>query len=346
MRLHAEDTDVKEELFRFCTLEDLVVAKLGVTPRMALSQAARTMLFNRRSGDWDDHLLHLSGLPGEVLGEVAYPGEVIGEMLRTACGLSAGTIIASGGHDQFLAALGTGASGVTALWSSGTVESIALLSHESRLRQGVPTYQVDHGQWVSPVPNLNGGGALAWLCELVGAPDPATLLDTCEPGAAELILVPTLGATGAPDYNAAATGLMAGLRADTYAHDLAQAMVRGITHETVHAASLFGPAALSRIEGFALAGGGSRSAYWNRVRAAAFGKPVTTRVHHDSGCIGAGLLAYAALTGARPELDLFNPPLGRIEPTSMDIAQFQLEHQRYLDLRETALGTTSREQRI
>ena len=344
MRFHAANPEVAGRLHVFRTIEDMVVADLGVTPRMAISQAARSMLWDRRAATWNHSLLSLSGLPEGCLPEVALPGDVLGELPAPVFGLPAGTVVASGGHDQFLAALGAGAGRDIGLWSSGTVESLAILSDRGRLQPGLPTYQVDEGLFSSPVPNLNGGIALDWLCRLLGRRDMAELLDGPETGSGATLIVPTLGPTGAPDYAGSAAGLFAGLSYDTEGADLARAMVRGIVHESAHAASLFGDAT-SRIKGFALAGGGSRSDYWNRWRAAALGLPVQVPTYHDCGCIGAARLAWQALSGARPGLQVLNPPARTVAPDPADIARFRAEHELYLDLRRQALARRESEVR-
>src|SRR5207237_8459204 len=43
------------------------------------SKASRTMLFNLRTGDWDDELLELVGVPRSVLPAVGASSEVYGE---------------------------------------------------------------------------------------------------------------------------------------------------------------------------------------------------------------------------------------------------------------------------
>src|ERR1051325_7366806 len=51
----------------------------GGGPRTDPSTASRPMLFNVRTGDWDDELLRLFGVPRSVLPTVASSSEVYGE---------------------------------------------------------------------------------------------------------------------------------------------------------------------------------------------------------------------------------------------------------------------------
>ncbi|PRY20974.1 sugar (pentulose or hexulose) kinase [Aliiruegeria haliotis] len=338
MRVHLRNTGISGRITGFCTLEEIVHRALGVEPATALSQAARSGLLDRRKLAWSDSQAGVAGVDPSLLSRIALPGTEVGQLSTSRFGLPRGARVVSGGHDQYLASVGAGAGEHFPMWSSGTVESLTVVTPKASLREGVPTYPVDEDVWVSPVPNLNGGQVLFWLCGLLGRDDPGELLDA---GPADdrddTIFVPTLGTTGAPDFDTAASGLIAGLTYRTDAGQLARAAVRGITHETRHAASLLGRG-VDFLDGFALAGGGSRSVYWNRMRAAAFGLPVTCRKHHDCAAIGAALMAFRALGADGVDLDRVNPVKEVIDPDAGDVAAFEKAHARYLELRARTMA--------
>ena len=83
------------------SLHRLTSGRLHVTDP---SNASRTLLFNIRTGDWDDELLRVFGVPRSMLPEVRASSEVYGEV-STSLGL-AGPAIAGIAGDQQAALFG------------------------------------------------------------------------------------------------------------------------------------------------------------------------------------------------------------------------------------------------
>lgn len=331
MRAYLADAGISKLIAGFRTMEDAVVQALGVRPVMALSQAARTMLLDRRTADWSPALLATAGIAPTLLGNTARPGEVIGALPVARHGLAAGTLIVSGGHDQFVASLGAGGAPDVPTWSSGTVDSVIIQSRDSRVSDQVPTYLVQDGLYVRPVPNFNAGQAVDWLRQLCGDPSLSDLLETDAPDD-DLVFVPTLGRVGAPEFGASRGGMIAGLTYGTGPSSIGRALLRGIVLETRQAVRRSG-CTLRSATAITLAGGGSRSDYWCRLKAAAFGKPALRRTFHDAGCVGAAMLARQGLVGDLPAAEWVNPVTARFEPDPTLAARLDEIEDRYNRLR-------------
>ena len=335
MRLHLRGHrggDVR----RFLALDGLVALALGVEPGMAQSQASRTGLLERASGRWSQALLEAAGVTRAMLPDVVESGAVLGRLPGPRWSLAAGTLLVCGGHDQYLAALGAGADPARPLWASGTVDAVTFLRSPAAPHPapGVD-YRVAPDVSVRPVPNLNGAQALAWFEDLAGDTG-HTFLESA-PRDDDPVLVPTLGTTGAPDFDPGAGAVVAGLRYATDRAALVRAALEGVVLETRRAVLRAGPP-LDDIEAFAVSGGGARSARWCALKAAALDRPVLRRRLIDAGCVGAALLARRALDGTDADVERANPIVETVRPDPDARERLSRNAERYERLREHAVA--------
>ncbi len=334
----------RKKIGKFLTIEDLLVASLGGTPRTARSLASRSMMVDHRSGEWAPRVLELLGIDEGNLPNIADPGTVLGVVPRKGdMPLPAGVSIVSGGHDQFCAAIGSGASATMPMWSTGTVDSFTMLTTE-RPRSSpkadvdqLPHCQVDKNLYVRSIPNLNAGRALNWLVGILGIEDVGALIDESDPPE-RLLVVPTLGVTGAPDYDSNQTARIYGLSYADGRASLAAAMVEGIVLETRHAVVNSG-VELSGFSGITVAGGASQSRRWMQLKAEAFGLPVICRRFFDAGCVGTAIFARQAIDGVRPEVDRVNPVVSESLPSTEGTGRLDRQSTRYARLRANGSDT-------
>lgn len=227
------------------------------------SMAARTMLFNLASGDWDPVLLELFGIPARMLPAIAPTAGQFGHTDASVCGGRA-AITASAGDQQAglfgqrcwragmaKLTLGTGAflwcqagSRPPASPPAGVVSSCAwqLGSQASYALEGF-------------VPNA--GGVITWLRQL------GVLASGAWPRIADGALsrpaggpwcVPALFGLGTPHWAPLATAEIGGLTAESTGADVAEAALIGVVHQIVDAidavqAGLASPLRLIRVDG-------------------------------------------------------------------------------------------------
>ena len=115
-----------------------------------------------------------------------------------------------------------------------------------------------------------------------------------------LIFLPFLVGTNAPEFDADASGLFYGLRAENDAVDMAAAVMEGVSfllRKNCEAIRKSGTA-VSRI---IATGGGSKSPVWCQMQADITGLPVVVPAEKEAACLGAAL-AGAVGDGLFPDL--------------------------------------------
>jgi xylulokinase len=151
------------------------------------------------------------------------------------------------------------------------------------------------GRFLPLVCTLNAAGVTDTVARLLGT-DPEgvdALALACPPGARGLVLVPHLSGERTPN-RPAATGTLAGIRADVTREQLARASVEGVVCNLLAAAAHL-PAGGGRM---LLTGGGARSAAYRRVVADLAGRPVHVPKAPELVALGAAVQAAAAHTSA------------------------------------------------
>jgi len=268
---------------------------------MEASQAARTMAFDVRSGEWSRELLELAGLTADFLPPIVSACQQVGEVSPEAAaltGLPAGTPVFAGGHDHICAALACGAfTPEVALDSLGTAEALTLGLPTPPNPEGSggfgtgPHVIAGHSYLMGGI--YSSGGALAWLRKTLGFEDFEALREaaaTTEAGTAPLFIARFHGA--APPFNdPAANGAFVELRPEHTPAHLARAVYEGIACE-IRA----GIEALERLTGrpvqlIRMVGGSAGDPFWSKIRASVLGRPLEVAHHPDMVTAGAALVA-------------------------------------------------------
>lgn len=204
-----------------------------------MTNAARTLLFNLHTLDWDDELLRLFEIPRQALPAVQPSTGVIGR--SSACGaLPAGVPIAAAigdshaalvGHAGFApgavkATYGTGSSVMTPV-ATPILSQRGLSTTIAWSRPGQATYALEGNIYST-------GATIQWLGKLFGWQNAAAtvteLAATC-PGSEGVYLAPAFVGLGAPWWNARARGMIYGLTLGSGAAQLARAALESIAYQ-------------------------------------------------------------------------------------------------------------------
>lgn len=319
--LREAEPAVARAAVRYLFCHDWLVARLTGHPVTDRTQAATSLLFDLRSGQWSDRLLAEYDVPEAALSPVADAGSAVGRLTSTAAvalGLEPAVLVAVGAQDQKCAALAAGLAPGTATVSLGTAIALEALVPEPRFEpdQGaIPCFPwLTAGQWVLEAPLTTGGGALRWLRDVL-AESPATsfasLIAAAEqvpPGAEGVRFAPYLAGAGAPYWEPSATGSFTGLTLRTGRGHLVRALLEGVAHDV--RANLDCMQALGcPLARLRLFGGGTHSDLWPRVLAAVCDLPTETAVDAEAATRGAAMLAARALGLAPPGLALGMRPV-------------------------------------
>jgi len=205
-----------------------------------VSNASRTMLYNIRTGDWDEELLELFEIPRLVLPFVKSSSEVYGLTQRV---LASSTVpIAGIAGDQQSALFGqmctspgmvknTYGTGCFMLMHTGTEPVVShnnLLTTVAWKINGVTEYALEGSVFIA-------GAVVQWLRDGLGiirsAPDVEKLARDV-PSSEGVYVVPAFAGLGAPHWNQHARGTIVGLtRGSTKSH-IARAALNSIAFQT------------------------------------------------------------------------------------------------------------------
>jgi len=336
---------------RFLCYEDLFHQQLGLEPAIGWPLAGRTMLFDVCKHQWSDQILQAIGLEPERLARPLRSGSAVGVIPRKiadSLGLSGDVLVAAGGHDQPLGALGAGAveSGQS-MFASGTVECICPTfdrpQFDDRLMEAnLCTYDAAApNRFATVLFSLTGGNLLRWFRDQWGQPeraeadrtgaDPYDLL--CRAMADEptdLLALPYFTPSGTPYFDAQTPGAIVGLRLATTRGQVLRALVEGVAMEMRLNLDILLRSGLDVRELRAI-GGGAKNPALVQLKADVLGRPIRTLAVTEAGCLGAAMLACSAYTGASPQ-ELANQwvqPGPTIEPDARRAARYDGLFDRY-----------------
>jgi sugar (pentulose or hexulose) kinase len=241
MRLRQAAPDCLAPPNRIGFVGDSIVARLCGRAAHDGTSCGLTLLYNPTLRRYDPEVLQRLGLEVAQLPDLLSPriaaGGVLSEVSRVT-GLPANIPVSAAIHDQYTAALGAGAvrPGTTML---GAGTAWVLLAVSSRPAQPViPDAFVNHhvveGLYGQIVSLVNGGSALAWVSELLGAPDAADierLLESAPAGSDGLRFWPFLAPSGAAGLAPGTRGRLSGLQLSHGPAQVARAVVEGLAFE-------------------------------------------------------------------------------------------------------------------
>ena len=217
-------------------LHRLTSGRLHVTDP---SNASRTLLYNIRTGDWDDELLRVFGVPRSMLPEVRASSEVYGEV-STSLGLQ-GPPLAGIAGDQQAALFGqrctaagmaknTYGTGCFLLQNTGDAPVTSrnrLLTTVAWKRDGRLQYALEGSVFI-------GGAVVQWLRDglgLIKAASETDALASTVPDSGGLLLVPAFAGLGAPHWDPYARGVLVGITRGTTAGHVARAALEAIAFQ-------------------------------------------------------------------------------------------------------------------
>jgi glycerol kinase len=188
-----------------------------------VTNASRTMLFNVRTGDWDDELLRILNIPREVLPKVCSSSEVYGETKKDIFG--APVRIAGIAGDQQAALFGqncfergqaknTYGTGCFALMNVGkepTLSRHRLITTVAWKINGQMEYALEGSVFI-------GGAVVQWLRDGLGIIKSSSEIEALAasvPDCGGVYFVPAFAGLGAPHWDQYARGSITGLTRGT-----------------------------------------------------------------------------------------------------------------------------------
>lgn len=274
------------------------------------SNASRTLLFNLQTGDWDDELLKLFGVPRAMLPQVRASSEVYGETDSSLFGRP--IPLAGCAGDQQAATFGqtcfapgsaknTYGTGCFLLLNTGSTpvhSQHGLLTTVAWKIGDVTTYALEGAVFVA-------GAAVQWLRDGLNV---ITSAGETEALAASLTqndgvyLVPAFVGLGAPYWDPLARGILVGLTRGTSRAHLARAALEAMAYQTADVLQAMQQDLAAQPQGGSSAltvlqvdGGATANSWLMQFQADLLGLPVRRPVVQETTALGAAYLAGLAV---------------------------------------------------
>jgi glycerol kinase len=284
----------------FGTVDSWLIWKLtrGETHATDVSNAARTLLFNLETLDWDRDLLNLFGVPESVLPSLVSSSGVLGECeflgarvpIAGAVGDQQAALFGQGCFEagQAKVTYGTGSFVLvnggqeTAAPPEGLVRTVAW-----QLGTAPAVYALEGSVFVT-------GAALQWLRDglgVLGAASESEALAASLEGNDGVYFVPALTGLGSPHWVPEARGVISGLSRGTTRAHLVRAALEAIAFQT---ADVLGAIPLDR-DVLRADGGGAENAFLLQFQSDIARVPVEVPVEKETTALGAAALAGLAV---------------------------------------------------
>ena len=246
---------------------------------------------------WQD-MLDAIGISESQLPVLCEPCSVAGSLLAEVAeklGLQGQTEVNVGTLDHFAGMIGTGniqPGGITL--STGTVMAMATMCAVPAPRSsGIAMHYgfIPNTHVMLPVAE-SGGVSLEWFRRscMTGIDYDQMNAVLAQRGGNQLLFLPYLVGTNAPEFDTDMSGVFWGLRQEHDAYDMAHAVMEGVSfvlRKNCDHIAAKGMAPSSIIA----TGGGAKSAIWCQLQADITGLPVQIPAEKEAACLGAAMIA-------------------------------------------------------
>ncbi|MCH2190438.1 MAG: glycerol kinase GlpK [Gammaproteobacteria bacterium] len=294
----AKEKAKKGELL-FGTIDTWIIWKLteGRVHATDPSNAARTMLLNINSGEWDQDLMTLFGIPASMLPEVRDSSGDFGELQFQGQGIP----IAGVAGDQQAALFGqtcfekgmaknTYGTGCFMLMNTGSerVDSESgLLSTIAWSINGETTYALEGSVFIA-------GAAIQWLRDelefIESAGESESLALQANPES-DVVVVPAFAGLGAPYWDMYARGAIFGLTRDSGKPEIAKATLQSLAYQIFDVLKAMENDSGIELSQLNVDGGAIANNFLAQFQADVLQKPVTRPTVLESTALGAAYLA-------------------------------------------------------
>jgi glycerol kinase len=264
-----------------------------------VSNAARTLLLNIHTGQWDEELLRLFRIPASLLPEVRSSSEVYGEVtsIPELEGIPIGAIAgdqqaALFGQACFASELAKNTYGTGCFMLQSTGAKPAASRH--RLLTTIAWKISEHLEYALEGGVFVGGAVVQWLRDGLGLIRSSAEIETLAASVADnggVYLVPAFAGLGAPHWDPYARGTLVGLTRGTTAAHIARAALEGIAFQVADLLDAMQADAGSTLQELRVDGGAAKNNLLMQFQADLLGVPVVRPLVTETTALGAASLA-------------------------------------------------------
>jgi xylulokinase len=303
-----------------------------------MSDAAGTLWLDVARREWFSPMVRATGLAPGQLPRLVEGGAASAFLTATGLGLSSDVVIAGGGGDNPVAAVGIGAINAgDGFITLGTSAAIVAITDHAAGNPASAVHSFCHAlpnRWYTMGAMLAGASCLRWVTRLTGMADEQTLLEQVQ---AQLpieqhvplgtpLFLPYLAGERTPHNDPLLRGGFMNLGHDCTPAMLGYAVMEGVGFGLLDALRAVQSTGAD-VGACALVGGGARSEYWAQLLANILQREIFTLHGSElSACIGAAKLGFVALGQGAELLAAGMPVKARYKP---DLTQQPVLEARY-----------------
>ncbi|MEK7684540.1 MAG: FGGY-family carbohydrate kinase [Verrucomicrobiota bacterium] len=342
LRLRRECPSLLAESNRIGFVGDIIAGRLCGRAAHDGTSCGLTLLYNPNRQAYDPDLLARLGIREGQLPDLISPRRAAGSLLPEVArqtGLAAAIPVSAAIHDQYAAALGTGAVHTgDVMFGAGT--AWVLLAVMDRLAEPViddafACRHVAEGLYGQIVSLRNGGSALTWTLQVIGLAETNSdvierMIESVEPGSDGLGFWPFLTAYGASGLVPGVKGRLAGLQlSQTSAHVL-RAVVEGLACEFNRHLSFLHDAQIP-VARLIMSGGAAASQATPQIIADVTGLPLVCMSGSEGSLLGAAILARGLIESGKSlaQLAAGMAPTGRPISPGQNTGFYREHYERY-----------------
>ena len=313
-----------------------------------MSDAAGTLWLDVAQREWFAPMVGATGLTLAQMPRLVEGGAASGCLKASGLGLSPEVVIAGGGGDNPVAAVGIGAINAgDGFITLGTSAAIVAITDHAAGNPASAVHSFCHAlpnRWYTMGAMLAGASCLRWITRLTGTPDEQTLLDQVQAQLpiAQLVpldtplFLPYLAGERTPHNDPLLRGGFMSLGHDCTPAMLGYAVMEGVGFgllDALHAMQSAG----ANVAACALVGGGARSEYWAQLLANILQREIFTLHGSElSACIGAAKLGFLAIGQGAALLQAGMPVKARYLPDTAQQPRLQARYRQFQGLHAAA----------
>ncbi len=343
LRLRHDAAGLLDPPHRIGFVGDTIVGRLCGHAAHDGTSCGIAVLYNPWRRGYDMDVLQRLGMPATQLPDLLSPRTSAGRLrpeIAQAAGLPAAIPVSAAVHDQYAAALGTGAVRPgDVLFGAGTAWVLLAVSDQPAppvLADAFACTHVVEGLYGQLLSLFNGGSAFAWTRGLLGldkaAPEELDRLMASVPAGSDGLCFWPLLVSGVAGLEPGAKGRLLGLQLCHRAEHVLRAVVEGLAYELArHLRFLLG--AGIRLDRLIMSGKASAGTVTPQILADVSGLPIACTVHSEASALGAAIIARGLIEPGVP-LDQLAESMtlpARLVAPGKDAAVYQAGLQQYLE---------------
>ena len=289
-----------ERLAYVCSPKDYIRYKLTGIISSEYSDASATLLFDIEKNEWSDEILSLTGLPRGIFPRCTEPSDIVGNVSAEAAvmlGLSEKTLVAAGGGDLTMMAVGNGMTrNGDGILNIGTSGQVSFQIDQPVINPALNTNMFSSyhsGRWVLYGATMSAGLCLKWWRQSTGNPSYDRiheLVSKAAPGSGGVIFYPYLNGERCPHLMSDISSCFLGVNASTGYGEMTRAVMEGVVFNLRQCAEVCGKLGFTA-DTYLASGGAARSDDWTQIMADVFNRPVKRVIGEEQACLGAALTA-------------------------------------------------------